>query len=271
MSGDSIMRIALVWLVSVSAMAAELTQAEKEAFLRNARIVKKWHTPRGVANPWQAILDDGTMQHDAHIQTVDVRKDTHQTARGVEFDFRDSYKYNIAAYELAKILELDMVPPSVERKVTGQDAAVTWWVDNKKFDEVDRILRKIEPADREGWEKQMHVVRVFDQLICNTDRNRGNLVITNDWQVFMIDHTRAFRKNHDLLDAKSLGQCDRRLLAKLRELSRPVLTEHLGKHLTGPEIDGIWARREKIVKFFDDELARKGPERVLFDLAGVRK
>ena len=146
------------------ASTSKLSLAEKEAFLLNAKIVKKWHTARGSVNPWQATLDDGKMRHDAHIQAIEVSKPSHETPRGTEYNYRDSYKYNIAAYGLAKILELDMIPPSVERKVNGQNAAVTWWVDDKMFDEVDRVLRKIEPPDRGGWEKQMHVVRVFDQL-----------------------------------------------------------------------------------------------------------
>ncbi len=249
----------------------KLGLAEKEAFLLNARIVKKWHTPRGSVNPWQAILDDGKLQHDAHIQTIEISKPLYQTTRGVERDFRDSYKYNIAAYELAKILELDMVPPSVERKVDGQNAAVTWWVDDKMFDEVDRLLRKIEPPDRESWGKQIHAVKVFDQLIGNIDRNKGNLVITKDWQIWMIDHTKAFRTQKNLLDPADLVQCDRKLLARLRGLDKEVLKQRLGKLLTSGEIDGIFARREKIVKFFDDAIAKKGEQAVLYDLASVRK
>ena len=39
----------------------------------------------------------------------------------------------------------------------------------------------------------MQLVRLFDQLIYNIDRNIGNLMITNDWRIWAIDHTRAFR------------------------------------------------------------------------------
>ena len=283
MSTKPISRILLVWFIlglPITVAAAvndqpastpKLSLAEKEAFLRNAKIVKKWHTPRGSVNPWQAILDDGKMRHDAHIQAIEVSKPSHETPRGTEYNYRDSYKYNIAAYELAKILELDMIPPSVERKVDGQNAAVTWWVDNKMFDEVDRVLRKIEPPDRAGWEKQMHVVRVFDQLIYNTDRNKGNLVITKDWQIWMIDHTRAFRTAKAMENPKNLVQCDRKLLAKMRELNKDELKQKLGKYLNGMEIDGILARRDKIVQFFDQEVASKGQGAVLYDLASVRK
>ena len=47
----------------------------------------------------------------------------------------------------------------------------------------------------------MSLVRVFDQLIGNIDRNVGNLLITSDWRIWAIDHTRAFRLT---------GRCTRR-------------------------------------------------------------
>ena len=47
----------------------------------------------------------------------------------------------------------------------------------------------------------MQIVRLFDQLIYNIDRNLGNLMITNDWTIWAIDHTRAFRTYDDAQDA----------------------------------------------------------------------
>ena len=64
----------------------------------------------------------------------------------------------------------------------------------------------------------MYAVRVFDQLIYNTDRNLGNLVIDKQWRMWMIDHTRAFRIATSLKNDKDLVMCDRKLLASLRKL-----------------------------------------------------
>ena len=85
----------------------------------------------------------------------------------------------------------------------------------------------------------------------------------------MIDFTRAFRAHKDIAQVKNLVQCDRRLLAKMKEVSRSVLKEKMGRYLTGMEIDGLLARRDKIVKFFEDEVAKKGEGAVLFDLPRV--
>ena len=244
-----------------------LSQAEMEEFLFKAKVVKKKTLSVGVTNSERATLDDGKLRHDAHVQSIDVKKDVFQTPRGTERNFRDCYKYNMAAYELDKLLELNMVPPSVERKVAGHSAAVTWWIDDGMV-EKDRIKNKIEPPDQHRWNQQMFLCRLFDQLIFNTDRNLGNLVITKDWKIWMIDHTRAFRMLKELPSPQNLAQCDRKLLAKLRELDKATLTQKLGRYLDSMEIQGILGRRDKIVKFFDDQIAQKGEANVLFDMAG---
>lgn len=252
--------------------APKLTQAEQEEFLRNAKIVSQHNLSQGITNSRRATLDDGKLQHDAHIQTVNVSKQSFQTAHGTELNFRDTYKYNVAGYELAKLLGIgNMVPASVERKVGGTSSAVTWWVDDKQFDELDRVKQNVQPPNLDSWNKQMYVVRVFDQLIYNTDRNLGNLVIDKSWNIWMIDHTRAFRTAKNLENTKNLVQCDRTLLAKMRELDKEQLKEHLGSCLTGSEIDALLTRRDKIVKFFDGEIAHKGEGAVLYDVASVRK
>ena len=187
-----------------AATLSALSQAEIEEFLFKAKVGKKKALSVGVTNSERATLDDGKLRHDAHIQTVDISKTSFQTSQGTEINFRDSYKFNMAAYELDKLLELNMVPVSVERKV-GSMAAVTWWVDETLMTELERKKKKIEPPDQRSWNQQMFVCRVFDQLIYNTDRNLGNLVITKDWKIWMIDHTRAFRTMKDLRSPKGFG------------------------------------------------------------------
>lgn len=248
--------------------AAKLSRAEMEEFLIKAKVVARKNLSTGITNSQRGTLDDGNLRHDAHIQTVDIQKATFQTVSRTEFNFRDSYKFNMAAYELDKLLELNMVPVSVERKIAGNMAAVTWWVDDTLMTELDRHKKKMEPPDLKTWNPQMYVCRVFDQLIYNTDRNLGNLVITKDWKIWMIDHTRAFRTMTDLPAPENLVQCDRKLLGKLRGLNKDVLTTGLERYLTSPQIEGLLARRDKIVSFFDDQVAKKGEAAVLFDLKG---
>ena len=84
----------------------------------------------------------------------------------------------------------------------------------------------------------------------------------------MIDHTRAFRTMKDLPAPANLVQCDRKLLAKLRGLNKDVLTKALERYMNAVQIDGLLARRDKIVSFFDKQIAKNGEAAVLFDLEG---
>jgi hypothetical protein len=246
--------------------AKPLTLLEQEEFLRTAKVVARKSIPEGVTAPVRATLERDGFVHDAQIQNIEIRKTQFEGNRGTEMNFRDSYKFNIAAYELGKMLGIeDMFPPSIERKLAGSSSAVTWWVDDVLMTETRRMRQKVQPPDQNSWNRQMWVVRVFDQLIFNTDRNTGNLVIDKQWKIWMIDHTRAFRIRTDVPAPENLVRCDRALLENLRKLEKAALKEKLGKLLTGMEIDGLLGRRDRIVQFFDEQIKVKGEEAVLYD------
>ncbi len=262
---------------SAGALAAALAQAppsttcaDIEEFLRNGSVGAMRNLPRGVTLPKRATLTQGGLKHDASIQTVNETKTSFQGKRGMELNFRDFWGYNIAGYEIAKMLDLNMVPPYVERKAGGSSASFTWWVDDAMM-EIDRLQKKIQPPDVEAWNQQMFVARVFNQLIRNSDDNLTNFLITKDWQLWMIDFTRAFRTPKDIAHPENLVRIDRRLLANLKKLDRQALEEKVVKprYLTRAELDGVMARRDKIVDFFERQIAAKGESAVLFDLDRV--
>lgn len=245
--------------------AQSLTCSQMEEFLRQGKIGQQKNIPKGITLPTRATLEYNGVEHDAAVQTVNIAKTSFQSTKGTELNFKDYWAYNVAGYELAKILELNMVPPYVERKVAGQAASLSWWV-NDSMMEVDRKNRKMEPPDLDSWNKQMYAVRVWHQLIYDTDPNLTNILISKDWQIWIIDCTRSFRTNKNLRDPKDLVQCDRRLLAKLRTLDKDVLKEKLSHWLTKSEIEALSARAAKIVEFFDKETAAKGEGVVLYDI-----
>ena len=240
------------------------TRTEKEEFLLKASIVDEGDTSTG-SKFWRVTLDDGKRKHDAAIE-ISTGRDASQ---------RD-YRSNVAAYELDKALELNFVAPSVERTVKGQPAAFTWWVDDVLMNELGRRGQKIEPPDPESWKKQMQGVRVFDELISNAYRNVSpafylatmwdNLLITREWRIWLVDHTRTFGTSRQLENPQSLAQCDRTLLGKLRELNREVMKQRLGKYLTSEQLDALEARRELLVKHFAEQIALRGEGAVLYDL-----
>jgi hypothetical protein len=243
--------------------APKLTNEQMEQFLQTAKIVKIKELSTGVTNSRRATLDNGTLQHSAHVQSIDEHKAKFEGERGTEMNFVDSWMYNVAAYRLSRVLDIDMVPVSVERKVDGRPCAVTWWVDDTMM-EVDRKKKGMSAPDPDSWNHEMYIVRVFDQLIWNTDRNLQNLLIDPAWHIWMIDHTRAFRLYTSIKDPKDLVMCDRKLLGKLRELNAKSL-DSLKPYIGGGEIRGLLARRDKIVAFFDQQVKAKGEAAVLYD------
>lgn len=242
-----------------------LTEEQKIQFLLNAKVVGSRHTSKGVTSPWHLTLSDGTLTHDAAFQTINEHKNTMQFGDGrTELNFIDAYRYDIAAFKLAKLLDLDnMMPVTVERKWNGETGALSWWIP-WKWDEAMRVKQKIDPPDVDAWNKQMYRKRVFAQLVYDTDPNLTNLLITEDWHIWMIDFTRAFRLFHDLQNPKDLVQCDRQLLAKLRKMDEDDVMEKTKPHLTKGEVKAVMARRDKIVTLFEKLTAQKGENEVLY-------
>lgn len=228
-----------------------LSRAEQEQFLLNAKIVRTREASTGITGTRRATMSDGKYSHDASIQTIDIYKTTFETYQGTELNFKDTWKFNVAGYKLDQMLGLNMVPVSVQRQFDGNSGCFTWWVDDVLMAEIDRIKKKITPPNIPAWNDQMGIVRVFDQLIFNTDRNLGNLVIDKQWRIWMIDHGRAFRMMHELREEKNLERCDRDLLAAMKRLDESSLKEQMEDLLNELEIKGLLIRRDRIVEFFE--------------------
>ena len=80
----------------------------------------------------------------------------------------------------------------------------------------------------------MELGKVFDELIINIDRNLGNLLITKDWRVVLIDHTRAFTPYPEIRNTENLTRCSRKLLANMKGLTKATVTKAMGAALDGP-------------------------------------
>lgn len=239
---------------------------EREQFLLTAQITARKPIGSGITHTTRITMTNGKMTHDAHVQTIDIFKEVYRTKEFVEKNFHDSYKYNIAAYRVAKMLKLDMVPACVYREVDGQPASVCWWVDDVQFDELARREKKIEPPDGEDWTRQLNLVRVFDQLVDNTDRNQGNLLIDKDWRLWMIDHSRAFRVTTVLRRPEILKRVSTQMLDGMRSLTLAQCNAELRPFLTEDEIRTMMVRRDLLLKFFADAVSEKGADAVFTDL-----
>jgi hypothetical protein len=247
------------------ASSPTLTPIEMEAFLLKARIVDLRGAGGGVTGSQRATLSDGRITHDAHVQAVDIARPVFDAGAHTELNFKDSYRYNIAGYRLGRLVGIHTIPMSVERNINGKAAAVTWWVDDVQMDEKERIKRKAMGPNPLRTSHQIQLMRIWDELIQNRDRNQGNILWTHDWTMWLIDHTRAFRLGKDLLKPAELSRIDRGFLERLKSLTEESIEKAVAGSLTKDEREAILHRRDKIVRHFEDRVGKIGEAAVLFD------
>lgn len=262
--------LALLALAQAAAPAAPappapLDHAAASQFLLTAKITAIKTLSKGVTRPRRVTLTDGTLTHDAVFQNVNETKAIERFPGGrLELDFRDSWHFNIAAYELARAVGLDgMVPACVQRVIQNDRGSLCWWV-TWKWDEQMRVAQKLRPPDTVAWQRQWDVMRVFRELVDDTDRNQTNMLITEDWRVWMVDFSRAFRKTHALRAPAQLRNAPKTLLDRIRALDEATVRAAVGSHLRPAEIEAVLIRRRLIVEHFDALIAAKGADAVLF-------
>lgn len=271
-AAGSVLVVFFLAVAGLDGVAAQgLSVDEQLAFLKTAEVVKSTPIGKGVTGALRVTLTDGTITHDAAFQSVDERSKPSDIASGRrragELLFVDAYRYNIAAWELARLLGLEhMTPATVERRIRGESGALSWWVDNVLMDEAEREAKRAQPPPGQGLPlvRQRQKMYVFAELVRDTDRNKGNVLYTHDWQVIMIDFTRAFRLESTLRQPDNLIACERNLLARLRTLTTEEVQRATAPHLTVWEIESMMKRRDLIVKRFDKLIAERGEAAVLF-------
>ena len=253
-----------------AAPAPELSVEQMKDFLKNAKVIRTRGTNKGVTAPKRVTLSNGTITHDAVFQAVDEKQMVATLGGGgrqstTEINFVDSYRYNLAAYAVAGLIGLDhMMPVHVERRWNGQTGSMSWFV-NVMMDEGERLKKNVQPPKPMDWNYQMYRMRVFAALLRDTDRNLGNVLITPEWKIMMIDFTRAFRLQAELQHVKDLNRVDRALLPKLEALDRQSVKAAAGDWLTGGEIDSLMKRRDLLVAHFKKLIAELGEEKVLYN------
>lgn len=254
--------------VETAASPAVSREVMEQLLLKGETIATKGKS-KGVTEARRVTLRHESLTHDAQIQDVDISMPIFQVdPKHTEVDFKDSFRYNIAAYRLSLLLGLDNVPMSVERVINGKPAAVTWWLDDVMMEEGDRLKRKENKYGPSALRtvSQTQMMSVFDELIQNRDRNAGNVLWTKDWKMWMIDHTRAFRTGKDLLKPKDLERCERTMFQKMNELTAQQLAEVMGRAMTKREIEALLARRDRLVKLFNEKIAKSTEAAVLFTM-----
>jgi hypothetical protein len=219
-----------VWLDVEGEPLPFQSDAEILEVLRSAPVVSRQTIPVGVNKPQELVLEkDGTRLR-AAFRVVDKKQKNVRIGERYYFDFRDSYRHEPAAYELARWLGLDSVPPAVLRTLDGKDGSVQIWVENAR----------------------------------NTDRNSGNVLVGQDYRLWLIDHTRAFQPERQLLNPETLARIKRSVWNRLVAMSEDDLVGLLGDFLDHAQVSALAKRRDLLIEHVEGLVAERGEGAVFY-------
>ena len=227
---------------AVSARVWEGRSADYETYLRTAEIDHFDDVPVGVTHPKRAYFKPGGMVASVAWKVLPP---------GRPSGYWESYKSEIAAYELDKLLGMGMVPVAVEKRWKGETAAAILWLSPI------HPWKEMEPRPKPAkWVRQVARMKMFDNFICNKDRNAGNLLVDDDWNLYLIDHSRAFINDRDL--AVKMEHIDREFWDQIKGLDEASLTATLGKWVDKGNIRAMIVRRDKMQLAIDKLVAANG-------------
>jgi hypothetical protein len=222
-------------------------QAEIEPYLVEAEVVRAVEIPVGVTKPLRLFLTPGGPAGSVLWSAL------HGRVRG----YWDSWKADVAAYEVDKLLGLDMVPPVVPKRYQGKLGRASMWVPDCTVWKIDEPVKG---PDKAAWTREVVRMKMFDNLIGNTDRNQGNLLIDPTYNLILIDHTRAFTAGKKLVS--TMSRIDPDLWDRMQALSKEQL-EPLEEWLTKGQIKRILERRQTMAKTIE-KLVERTHSRAVF-------
>ncbi len=238
-----------------------------EEFLKTADIIDQRQISgrEAVTSPWVLTLKKGDATHQA----------LWKNAQGRMAGYIEGWQYEIAAYLMDKLIGLNMVPPTVEREFNGSKGSCQYWMDNTMTLR-DREEKKIKmPLIKVfNWNRSTYLQRFWDNLIDNEDRHLNQILITADWRMILIDHSRSFRDSRTSKKLiytekhkegpKLMSELPRRIVENAKALTFESIRAAVGNTLTDDEIRNILFRRDLILGEIDKLIQKNGEKNVLY-------
>jgi hypothetical protein len=213
-----------------------------EAQLRTAEVISLEDIGTGVTHPRRAHLRPSEPVESFQWKVLPPGR------RG---GYWESYKSEIAAYELDKLLGMNMVPPAIERRIGEETGAAVMWISSVKS--VKELGGKVPSGP--SWGRPLRMMMMFDNLIANIDRNAGNILVGPPGELILIDHSRAFITDKKLV--QKVERVDALLWDRMQALTLDDLTRTLGLWLEPDQIAAMIQRRDEMVAAVDKLLAKK--------------
>lgn len=234
-------------------MEAEIVESSQPLSAREA-----------VTEPWRFKLEkDGV-----------VKYGWWKNVEGRPKGYLDDWKWEIAAYRLDKLLELNMVPPYVEKRFQGDLGVVSLEAEYMmKYREKQE--KKIKCPNRyvPSYNRANYLMQAWDNLLANEDRNEGDILITEDWRLILIDHSRSFRTSKKYTkkliktgksDKEPIKMLPRTFVENLKRLDFEKIKDAVGDYLTDKEIDAVLIRRDLLLQEIDRLIEKFGENRFLY-------
>ena len=247
----------------------ELAQRAKwEAFLEAAEVIGSTQLTGAdaVTSPWVLTLKVGDV----------TNRGLWKNAQGRMGGYWEGWAYEIAAYRLDKYLGLGMIPPTVERRFRGDRGSCQFWVEGcMSLRDKEAKGIKTPPAKVQGWNRATYLQRLFDNLIANEDRHQNQILITPDWRMVLIDHSRSFRTSGRFIKGllysaknvdgpKLMSELPRALVEKVKALDFVSIRSAVGDYLSDEEIRAVLIRRDLILAEIDRLVKVNGEGKVFY-------
>ena len=257
---------------SLTAAIAQFTPGELsqrndiEEWLKTGEIIDSEEIGEGVTKPYRLYLRAGEVEISG----------AWKNPKGMQKGFLEGWQYEIAAYQMDKLLDLNMVPPTVEKMFMNQKGSLQYWVSgtiSALDQQEDRVV--IPAISIRLWENGKYLTRAFDCIIANDDRTQQNIRYTKDWRTILIDHSRAFRATRQhtkrlvygkngLKEPAMFRRLPRKFVENVKALSYDQIKEAVGDTLTDREINAILSRKDIFLKEIEEMIKEQGEDVVLY-------
>jgi hypothetical protein len=228
-------------------------------FLRTAEVVSRKRAPEGIHKPDVLMLKSDGVRARAIFRQNDEELTRVRIGERFYFHFRDCYANECAAYVLARRLGIHLVPPTVCRTIGGTPGSVQLWIEDAHEAGPDYRPRSPMRWVKDGWDRDF-----FDNLILNVDRNIGNMLVDGNDQLWLIDHTRAFQPQAELLAPEAMQRVPRNAWDRLQAMSDGELKDLVRDYLNSEQLDALVKRRELMAEHVEGLLARLGEDAVFY-------